>query len=116
MTSTTIDRIHAVSISASHDDETVHIGKPAAVNHPRSRRPINLPNRLDAAGCLAILEQLDPELSELKGKIEAGQASITADYVDELLEYSEFNLEQKFLFKSQLSECGLLPRGRRLAR
>jgi hypothetical protein len=114
MTSTIIDRIHAVSISAS--DEPIRIGEPAAVKLPRSVRPHTLPARLDAAACLAVIERIDPDFAAVKGKIEAGKGALTPDYVDEILEYSGFSLDDRFLYKAALSETGLLPRGRRLAR
>jgi hypothetical protein len=114
MTSMIIDRIHAVSISAS--SEPVRIGDQVEPKLARSRTAHTLPAKLTARACLDFLAGIDPDFDNVRGKLEAGTAALTTDGVDDLLSYTNMSIEDRFLLKSALSENGLLPRGRRMAR
>jgi hypothetical protein len=88
-------------------------GHPLRTKPPQTRPFKNLPVKLNAEACIAILNRLDPEITVTD--VAAARQSFDLDRVDMMLEYTELSLSDKMIFKSALSEFGILPRGRRTA-
>jgi hypothetical protein len=94
----------------------VRIGQLSAhdIDLKRPTRPLkNLPTRLDLAACLQIIERIDPD--QTANGITAAGKHIDIDRLDNCLEYTDLDIESKMTLKAAMTECGLLPRGRRVS-
>jgi hypothetical protein len=88
--------------------ETIRIGEHRS---PPTRPLTYLPNKLDAAACLEIIERIDPEMTA--AGITASREQIDIDRIDSALEYTELSIADKIRFKYALERNGLLARGKR---
>jgi hypothetical protein len=80
----------------------------------RPTRPLKtLPTRLDLAACLQIIERIDPDQTA-SGIMAAGK-QIDIDRLDNCLEFTDLDLNDRMTLKAALTECGLLPRGQRVS-
>jgi hypothetical protein len=82
----------------------------SASERPMRRIPKNLPPRLDAATCLAIIESIDPDLTA--ARIMASASKLDVNDVDNIMEHTEWSVDDRMYFKATLSENGLMSRGR----
>ena len=94
--------------------ETIRIGDPIIVAKTPPTSPLrNLPNRLDAAACLALLDRIHPDWTA--ANITAAGKHLDVGEIDHALEYTALSLEDKIAFKAALAEHGIIARGKRLA-
>jgi hypothetical protein len=102
-----IDRLNAVA-------EPIRIGAALITAKTPPTSPLrNLPHRLDASACLAILEKYHPDWTAA-GLTAAGK-QLDVSEIDNFLEFTALNLEDKMIFKSALSEHGIISRGKRIS-
>ena len=100
-TSVKIDKISSAIISGDNPPKNL-----AALNH--------LPNRMDAAACLKILETLSEDWTqEAVTSLRASGKQLSVDDVDTFLEYKNLSTEDRMILKSALAEHGFIARGRK---
>ncbi len=93
---------------------TTHIGDPFITTKKPPRSPLtHLPNRLDAAACLALLDRMHPDWTA--ASITAAGKHLDVDEIDDCLEYTALSIENKMVFKAALSENGIIARGKRIS-
>jgi hypothetical protein len=95
--------------------DTIQIGERLDSGKTPPTRPLtHLPQRLDAAACLKIIEMFHPTLTV--ESITASKEPIDIVEIDSILERSSLSLPDKMTFKSALAEHGIISRGRKLVR
>ena len=93
--------------------ETIRIGEPKLEAKKGLTKPLmHLPNRLDADACLTILASYHPDWTV--ESLKAAGKMIDVDEVDSILEYTGLSLGDKMVFKSALSQFGIIARGKRI--
>jgi hypothetical protein len=99
-----IERLNAVA-------DPIRIGDPLITAKTPPTSPLrNLPHRLDASACLAILEKYHPDWTA--ASLTAAGKQLDVSEIDNFLEFTALNLEDKMVFKAALSEHGIIARGR----
>jgi hypothetical protein len=72
----------------------------------------HLPNRMDAAACLKILDTLHEDWTpDNVTSIRASGKQLSIDDVDAGLEYKNLSLEDRMILKAALAEHGFIERG-----
>jgi hypothetical protein len=93
--------------------DTIRIGDPIIVAKTPPTSPLrNLPNRLDAQACLALLERIHYEWTA--ASIAAAGKQLDVGEIDSCLEHTALSLEDKIVFKAALAEHGIIARGKRI--